>query len=112
MVLHYFGTFVLIPGAGPDYGTLLGGYYKPVDKFNKDLCILFPYENMDKDGTYFWLQSSKTDLMKVASQIMQIGTGKVEPIIVIFDVYQKFKLDCGFPKRCGEMTTEEFRINR
>jgi hypothetical protein len=67
---------------------------------------------MNKNGIYFWLQSSKIDLKQVATQLPQIGTGKTEPIIVIFDVYQKFKLDCGFPKRCGEMTTEEFRINR
>jgi hypothetical protein len=31
--------------------------------------------------------------------------------LVKFDVYQKFKLDCGFPKRCGEMTAEELSIN-
>lgn len=37
--------------------------------------------------------------------------GQVDPIVVTYDVYQKFKLDCGFPRRCGEMTTEEYRIN-
>jgi hypothetical protein len=50
----------------------LAGFYKAKDKFNKNLTALFPYENTDKDGTYFWLQSSNLNLIDVMPKIPKI----------------------------------------
>lgn len=34
-----------------------------------------------------------------------------EPLIVEFEIYVRYKIECGFPKKCGEMTTEELERN-
>lgn len=72
----------------------------------------FPYMNTDQEGKYFWLQKNKLDpeLLSPAN-IAKIPVGEHKPILVKFEVFQKFKLHCGFPKRCGELTPEEIEIN-
>jgi hypothetical protein len=47
------------------------------------------------------------DLMKLTDQFKS----DYKPIIVRFEVYQKFKLECGYPKKCGELTPEELQLN-
>lgn len=109
-------TVLSIPGVGPDYGTLLGGYYRPVSSKDKQMMLRFPYQNVeefDPDaglGKYYWFQCngvSPSDLVKLTKQFEP----DYEPLIVEFEIYQRYKLECGFPKKCGEMTSEEARIN-
>lgn len=103
---------ILIPGIGPDYGSLLGGYFRPATLKDAELYTRFPYMNTNLDGKYFWLQSAPLPLSKLSSSnIAKIPQGTHEPIIISFDIYQKFKLECGFPKKCGKMTYEEFSRN-
>jgi hypothetical protein len=108
------GKYVtLIPGVGLDYGTVLGGYYRP--STNEDLTNMkkFPYLNDQPDGKWFWLQCSFANPAKAISNVQTILTdiGNYEPYIVEFEVFQKFYLECGFPKKCGELTTEELERN-
>lgn len=101
---------LLIPGAGFDYGTMLGGYYRPASAEDKQKFEKFPYMNMDKEGLYYWLQNdfiSPSEIMNLSNQFKP----DYKPLIVTFEVYQKYKLPCGFPKCHGEMTQEEFERN-
>ena len=67
IVMEYTGlplskNSVLVPGAGPDYGTILGGYYKPASNLDKEYARRFPYQNDIPSGKYWWLQKSKPSL--------------------------------------------------
>lgn len=66
--------------------------------------------NLDPDGLYYWLQCSFIDPIKIGKLTQQFEPD-YEPLIVEFEIYQKYKLPCGFPKCQGEMTQEEFAIN-
>lgn len=94
---------VMIPGVGLEYGTLLAGGYVALTPYNIYLMKKYPYQNTDPNGQFYWLQ---TGVLKDAYQTLM---GKV-PIEVTFKVYKKFPLDCGFPKKCGQMTNEEYMI--
>lgn len=97
----------LIPGVGPSYGAVLGGYYKPASSEDRENAKKFPYQNDQKDGKYWWLQTSKPSI----NDFTNLGTADAEPILVTFEVYVKYKIDCGFPKKCGKLNTEELEIN-
>lgn len=74
------------------------------------LIAKFPYQNDQEDGAFFWLQKNlvnPADLANLAKQFQP----DYKPIVVEFDVYQKNKLICGFPKKTGELTCEELAIN-
>jgi hypothetical protein len=101
---------ILIPGVGIEYGTILGGYYRPATAEAKQLVMKFPYMNLDDNGSYYWLQNSFIDPFKIKDLTKQFNPD-YEPLIVTFEVYQKYKLKCGFPKCHGEMTKEDFAIN-
>lgn len=101
---------LLIPGVGFDYGTALGGYYMAKAQSEQEKIKKYPYLNHIPSGEFFWLQSSlvtPSDIANLANQFKP----DYKPLLVDFDVYQKFKLDCGFPKKTGELTCEEIAIN-
>jgi hypothetical protein len=103
---------LLIPGVGPDYGALLGGFYRPATPRDGDLMMRFPYQNTVASGQFFWLQSDSIDLSTLSpSNIAKIPKGEQKPILVEFEIFEKFKLNCGFPKKCGQLTDEEIAIN-
>lgn len=66
----------LIPGVGPEYGALLGGYYKPATLKDKKLIQRFPYQNADPNGTYFWLQTSTISLYQM-SNLKNLFSGRI-----------------------------------
>jgi hypothetical protein len=109
-----FGKYItLIPGAGLDYGTVLGGYYRPSTSTDLTNMKKFPYLNDQPDGKWFWLQCSFVNPANAIAAVQSIfmPDATYEPYIVEFEVYQKFYLECGFPKKCGELTTEELERN-
>jgi hypothetical protein len=101
---------VLIPGAGIDYGAVLAGYYRSQTAAELDKVKRFPYLNDQKDGRWFWLQCSFVSPTAIA-KLPQMFKPGYKPLIVEFEVYQKFYLECGFPKKCGELTAEEVERN-
>ena len=66
--------------------------------------------NLDPEGSYYWLQNSFINPLKIKDLTKQFNPD-YEPLIVTFEVYQKYKLKCGFPKCHGEMTKEDFAVN-
>lgn len=101
---------VLIPGAGFDYGTFLGGVYRAASAEDQALVDRFPYMNLEQDGLYYWLQNDFIDPTAVANVVNQFKPD-YQPLYVEFEVYQKFKLECGFPKCKGQMTQQQFARN-
>lgn len=101
----------LIPGVGPEYGALLGGYYKPATLKDKKLIQRFPYQNADPNGTYFWLQTSTISLQQMSNLKNLFSGGK--PLIVTFAIYVKYKIQCGFPKAddISKLTPQQIRRN-
>lgn len=103
---------ILIPGIGPDYGALLGGYYRPSTLADAKLFKKFPYTNLIPSSQYFWLQKEPLSLSTLSpANIAKIPTGEHTPITVVFEIFQKFKLNCGFPKKCGDLNDTELAIN-
>jgi hypothetical protein len=103
---------ILIPGIGPDYGALLGGYYRPTSPADAQLFKKFPYTNLIPSSQYFWLQKEPLSLETLSpANIAKIPTGDNIPITVVFEIFQKFKLNCGFPKKCGQLNDTELAIN-
>ena len=94
---------VFISGVGLDYGTLLAGNYVATTPLNIYLLKKFPYQNPETSGIFFWMQTG------AVGDIAQTVVGKY-PIEVTFKIYKKFPLVCGFPKKCGLMSNEEFEI--
>lgn len=101
---------ILIPGIGMDYGTTVAGVYHPRNNMAMRLSQLYPYQNDLEDGQYYWQQDSIFWPHELA-RLAKIFEPDYEPIKINFEVYEKIKLPCGFPKKCGEMTQEELDIN-
>lgn len=62
-------TSTLIPGVGPEYGAVLGGYYKPSTNEDRENAMKFPYQNDDPNGKYWWLQTSKPNISDITNVI-------------------------------------------
>lgn len=95
---------VFISGVGLEYGALLAGGYVAITPYNIYLLKKYPYQNTDPNGQFFWLQ---TGALKDGYEALK---GKV-PIEVTFKIYKKFPLNCGYPKKCGHLTNEQFAVN-
>lgn len=106
-----FKNSIIIPGIGFDYGTTLAGAYKPYKQLDYKLIEYYPYQNTDPDGKFYWLQTNFINPLKVAKLNDMFTDPEYEPLVVSFRIYEKIKLSCGFPKKCGEMTQEELDIN-
>ena len=106
-----FDKSVMIPGIGFDYGTVLAGAYKPHTNVDYKLVEYYPYQNEDPDGQFYWLQYDFINPFKLMNLNDMFTDPEYEPLVVEFEIYEKFKLSCGFPKKCGEMTQEELNIN-
>lgn len=102
---------VLIPGVGPTYGAILGGFYKPATLKDKNIIQRFPYQNVDPEGSYFWLQTSFVSPGDIANLATSLIQGP--PLIVKFTIYIKYKLPCGYPKEkdLSKLTDQEIKNN-
>ena len=94
---------VFISGVGLEYGALLAGGYVAITPYNFYLMKKYPYQNTDPNGQFYWLQTG------VVSDAIQTIQGKL-PIEVTFKIYKKIPLNCGYPKKCGVLTEEEYAI--
>ena len=106
-----FENSVMIPGIGTDYGTTLAGVYVPYTGTDREMAKNYPYENDLDDGQYYWLQNDIINPLKILKLNDMFSDPDYEPLLVDFDIYEKIKIDCGFPKKCGEMTVDEYNIN-
>jgi hypothetical protein len=94
-------------GVGIEAGAILGGLYVPATGKDEDIMKKYPYENDNPDGNFWWLETSLPDF----SNLLKIGTPEEEPITVTFTIFYRQKLDCGFPKKCGNITADEQALN-
>lgn len=102
---------VLIPGIGFDYGTTLAGVYSPYTGTDRKLVLYYPYVNEDPDGQFYWLQDSFINPFDIIKLKDMFTDPNYKPLLVKFIIFEKFKLECGYPKKSGEMTAEEYNIN-
>jgi len=106
-----FKNSIMIPGIGTDYGTTLAGAYEPYTGIDRKMAKNYPYENDLPDGQYYWLQNGLINPLKILKLNEMYTDPNYEPLLVQFYIYEKVKIECGFPKKCGEMTQEELNIN-
>lgn len=106
-----FKDSIMLPGIGFDYGTTLAGCYVPRTRIDKRIAEFFPYQNENPDGEFYWLQWQVIWPWELKKLVDMFTGKKYDPLVVKFRIFQKFKAECGFPKKCGEMTTEELNRN-
>lgn len=96
---------ILIPGVGQEYGSIVAGYFVPLDYENMELVERFPYQNDDPNGKVWWMQCDS--LPAIYNAIY----GSNKPCMLKFKVYLKYNLPCGFPKKCGILSNKECQLN-
>lgn len=103
-ILPLLPNSILIPGVGKDYGAIIAGYFTPLDAQAVQLVTTYPYQNDQKDGKVWWMQADS------AVTIYKALTGQ-QPIMMRFKIYLKYNIRCGYPKRCGNLSTQQMELN-
>lgn len=60
---------------------------------------------------YYYLQTEVPDISEIYNYLADPQSFVQNPPKIQFQIYQKLFLECGFPKKHGEMTCEEARRN-